>query len=128
MASSSWIMVGFAFLASCSPGNRTAVSPPAHSYRELDQPKQPPPRETESLLEVREITADLDLLVYALERGYVGRRFVPGASWADMMSRLTRLREKPASIADLCHGIADALWQLPDSHLAARRRSPKERM
>jgi C-terminal processing protease CtpA/Prc len=70
------------------------------------------------------VTADVDLLVYALERGYVGRPFVPNARWTEMMQRLTLLRGKATTVRELCDGVADALWQLPDAHLAARRRAP----
>src|SRR5688572_12042220 len=119
----------FALLVACAlppKGAATSTSSPAHSYLELDQPKQPPPRDVE-LLDARDATTDIELLMYVLERGYVGRPFVPDTSWKEMMQRLTRLKGNPTSVRDLCDGVGDALWQLPDAHLAARRRTPKEK-
>lgn len=91
---------------------------------ELDQPKQPAPRDVD-VVEAHEVTADLDVLSHALERGYVGRRFVPAASWATMMARLGALRStRRTTVHTLCEGIAQAFDALHDGHLAARWRAP----
>lgn len=97
----------------------------AKRYKELEQPNEPASRAPEVPLDARAVNADLDLLAYALERGYAGRPFVGAAAWAEMSRRLEALRGKPATVSSLCTAIGDALWQLPDAHLGAKRRSPK---
>jgi hypothetical protein len=102
----------------CAPAARSPLD-----FRALDQPIQPPPLTT-STLDARAVAADLDRLALALERGYVGKPFVPAESWRRMEDRLAALRERELPVRALCNRIADALWEIPDSHLAARYRAP----
>jgi hypothetical protein len=69
--------------------------------------------------------ADLDLLAYALDRGYGGRGFVPPESWTAMTSALGAIRGKATTAQAFCTAIGDALWQLPDAHIGARRGDDK---
>jgi hypothetical protein len=67
------------------------------------------------------IAADMQLLLYALRRGYAGFSHVGRA-----MTRLEqRLVELPKAYAGqttkaLCDAIGDAFWLIPDAHLTAR--------
>jgi hypothetical protein len=96
---------------------------PRLSYRELQQPKEPPPRPPEMILSGRQVTEDVDLVSYAMERGYGGRAFVPERSWDQLRKRLALLRGRGSTVERFCDELADALWQLPDGHLSAYRES-----
>ena len=118
-----------ALAVSC--GQSPPISPreqvKAPELQELEERTGGVTREASATLTAREVDRDLDLLEYALERGYGGRPFVPPAAWAEMSRRLRALRGASTTVLELCTQIGDALWQLPDAHLSAKRRSPAER-
>ena len=54
------------------------------TYKDLDQQQAPQPKPGTLLLTADKVTQDIDLLLYALDRGYAGKDFVPAESWAQM--------------------------------------------
>ena len=78
------------------PPEAAHAARPGHDYRELEQPNEPTPLPPETSISAADVDADLDLLSYALDRGYGGRGFVPRESWVAMTSALEALRGKPA--------------------------------
>jgi hypothetical protein len=91
------------------PAEPVHASRPAHDYRELEQATEPAALAPETPLSAFVVDADLDLLAYALDRGYGGRGFVPEESWAAMMARLDALRGKATDVSAFCDGIGDAI-------------------
>lgn len=115
-------------LVSCGPAARSPsdARPAQTRFKQLEQQSQPAPRDAGAALDGHAVATDLDLLTYALESGYAGRKFVGAPAWTEMSRRLEALRGKPTTVEAFCTAIGDALWQLPDAHLNAKRRSPAD--
>jgi C-terminal processing protease CtpA/Prc len=111
----------------CAGAPPPPSSPPpepvvGYTYRDLAQQAAPPGRPGADLLHAGEVAADLDLLEYALETGYGGRRFVSALAWVAMRAKLEADRGGSFTVEDFCHDVGDALAELPDAHLLARQR------
>ena len=61
------------------------------------------------MIDARRIDADLELLGYVLDHGYVGRHVVPDASYQAMQHALDALRGSPRTVGALCDALGDAL-------------------
>jgi hypothetical protein len=67
-----------------------------------------------------QVTADVDLLLFALREGYGGRRFVQPEQLHTAVAALEALKAQPPSTAQaLCTAIAQALVPIADNHLRA---------
>src|SRR5688572_11314604 len=93
----------------------------ARNYRDLASTSVSAGEKTKQLSSA-DVSRDLSLVDYALDRAYVGGGFVPRAAWAALRARLTGLQGQALSVERLCDEIGDALWMLPDAHLMAYRR------
>ena len=60
-------------------------------------------------------------MLYAFERGYAGRPFVPETAFDTMRRRAEQARGRAMTVGELCDLLADALWELPDAHATATR-------
>jgi C-terminal processing protease CtpA/Prc len=108
--------------ASAPPATPPAPPPPARTYRDLAQQAEPPAHPADYVIEPAALAADLDLLAYALDRGYGGRRYVPEPAFQALRARLDALRAAPLTVTAFCDALGDALWELPDAHTRASRR------
>ena len=64
---------------------------------------------------------DVDLLIYALEKGYGGKGHFPQDQWDDVLSALAAVADRPLLTPQaFCDAVGDALAILPDAHLSAR--------
>lgn len=94
-----------------------AAPTPANLLLRDNDPLRPPRR-----LNSAEVQRDMELLVYALDRGYAGCRFVPADAFQQAKDRLRSLAQNSESLrpSKLCDSIGNILWSLPDAHLSAR--------
>jgi hypothetical protein len=71
-----------------------------------------------------DVASDLALLTLALEKGYGGRDFIPGAAFRKALDALQALSLGPVpegySSARFCEDVEAALLALPDMHMNAR--------
>ncbi len=100
-------------------------APAQFTFKDIEQQYAPPPQSGDLLLTAKQVTHDVDLLLYALDRGYAGKDFVPPADWSRLKQKLTSLRGHSMKVSEFCDQVGDALWQVPDAHLGAKRIEPK---
>jgi hypothetical protein len=98
-----------------------AHAPAKFTFKNIDQIAEPKAQPGDVLLTQEQVTTDIALLLYALDRGYAGRDFVPPSDWAKLNQKLSSLRGQTLKVSDLCDQVGDALWQVPDAHLGAQR-------
>ncbi len=70
---------------------------------------------------------DVGILLYGLEKGYGGRRFVPAEDFTAVKKELLVLSNASArlDVGSFCDAIGDMLWRLPDAHLSVSLRENK---
>jgi hypothetical protein len=71
-------------------------------------------------LSENQIKEDIKLLVYMLENGYGGRKYVPQDQFYQALTNLKKIELSDLSSNELCLTIEKSLTQIPDMHLAAR--------
>lgn len=88
---------------------------PADLLIPIDKPLEKPPVS----LSKSQVRADLDYLIYALDRGYAGRNYLPAGAYDKMIKNLEQVSGSmsPDSLRD---AIDSVLLDVPDSHLHAR--------
>jgi hypothetical protein len=80
-------------------------------------------RNPKTKLNSEEIKKDIDLLIYALDKGYGGRNFLPEKIIQDTFANLSKIKiENSLSEKEFCDKIGDILWQVPDGHLTVKSR------
>jgi hypothetical protein len=81
----------------------------------VDRPIEKPP----ASLSDSQVTTDVNYLLYALDRGYAGRDYMPSPAYRQMIQSLGQIRGPmaPDQLRDLIDAI---LVDAPDSHLHAR--------
>lgn len=78
----------------------------------LESPKVLTPKESEY---------DLNLLIYAFENGYGGRKFIPRDQSENALNRLNAVAQQPPiSPNELCKKIDEVFLKITDFHLSAR--------
>jgi hypothetical protein len=83
------------------------------------------PHAPAAALTAEQVSADVDLLLFALREGYGGRRFVEPEQLNRALQTLEALSANPPSTAgSLCISIAAALAQISDNHLRAYLNGP----
>lgn len=70
-------------------------------------------------LSAEESQADIDLLLYALDEGYIGSRYAPERELKAARKTLVKLAGSNLTHEDFCKGIAAALQNIRDRHLTA---------
>lgn len=105
------------------------ISGCAHfTYRDLQQQlAEPGPIAPDTQLSAAQVDADVDLALYAFDRGYGGRDFVPLPSRLEVVARLINLKGSAKTAQQVCDSLAEAFWLLPDAHLGAKLQTIPER-
>lgn len=80
-------------------------------------------RKPKAVLNLKDIEKDIDLLIYALDKGYGGRNFLPDKITRSAYSSLLKIKNnKSLTEKEFCNRVGNILWRIPDGHLTVRAR------
>lgn len=69
-----------------------------------------------------EIDLDIELLIYALEEAYGGRKFIEVHTFKTIIDKLRSLKSNEFSTVDLCDEVGSILAKIPDNHMTTKLR------
>lgn len=76
-----------------------------------------------AVLNSEDIEKDVDLLIYALRRGYGARNYLDKKLVSNTLKNLVALKNNYSlSEKDFCDRLGTILWEIPDGHLSVRSR------